>query len=428
MLYNQPYGDVADAPYINGDPSIGRAGSIPPAAAIEYPQRELVNFISDSGISPTNSDIRQVSKSAQLQKVNYSLDTGVANAYVATLSPVPDALQAGLLVRLKVATDNTGASVLIVNGQSGKNIVHADGSILNPRDMIAGMVANLCYDGTAFQLLGSTGNSTIGVHPVLIANKDYYVDTAIGNDAFDGLSAAAGHPFKTINRAIFVASDLNLNGYTVTIHVASGTYVENVYLRILNGNGSIVIIGNETTPANVHVNPASGPAVGWGGTFATFGYTLRGLKLSGVADGVNPGCGLFGGEGMVWLFNIEFGTASYAHMSLSGGTITIDQPGGSHGTIRITGAAPWHMQINSKGWVNMYLPHLVIVGTPNFNTAYADVRDLSQITGAYTDITGTATGSRYNVIGNGIIDVGGRGTSYLPGNAAGTLATGGQYL
>ena len=41
MKYNQPYGITdPEAPYINGDPSIGRQGSIIPAAAVEFPQRE----------------------------------------------------------------------------------------------------------------------------------------------------------------------------------------------------------------------------------------------------------------------------------------------------------------------------------------------------------------------------------------------------
>ena len=45
MLYNQPYGKPpevtwGDTPYINGNPSTGTPGSIPPAASIEYPHNE----------------------------------------------------------------------------------------------------------------------------------------------------------------------------------------------------------------------------------------------------------------------------------------------------------------------------------------------------------------------------------------------------
>jgi hypothetical protein len=41
VKYNQPYG-VSDpnAAYVNGDPSAGIQGSIPPAASIEYPHRQ----------------------------------------------------------------------------------------------------------------------------------------------------------------------------------------------------------------------------------------------------------------------------------------------------------------------------------------------------------------------------------------------------
>ena len=48
MQYNQPYG-VSDpnAPYINGNPTTGTMGSIPPAASIEFPQREIVDVISE---------------------------------------------------------------------------------------------------------------------------------------------------------------------------------------------------------------------------------------------------------------------------------------------------------------------------------------------------------------------------------------------
>ena len=46
-----------NAPYINGNPTTGTMGSIPPAASIENPQREIVNFITDSGLTPTDADL-----------------------------------------------------------------------------------------------------------------------------------------------------------------------------------------------------------------------------------------------------------------------------------------------------------------------------------------------------------------------------------
>lgn len=75
MKYNQPYGVVdPEAVYVNGDPSIGRQGSIPPAESIEYDQREIVNvikFAHDHNLidndgaacaAPTNTDLEQLRK------------------------------------------------------------------------------------------------------------------------------------------------------------------------------------------------------------------------------------------------------------------------------------------------------------------------------------------------------------------------------
>lgn len=68
MKYNQPFGiPDPNASYVNGDPSIGREGSIPPAESIEYPQREIVAVIQyayeqqfPNCNAPANSDLAQL--------------------------------------------------------------------------------------------------------------------------------------------------------------------------------------------------------------------------------------------------------------------------------------------------------------------------------------------------------------------------------
>ena len=67
MDYSQPFDQpgIPDAPYVNGNPATGTMGSIPPAAAFEYPQRELVNFIKDNLLTPSNGDLHQISRGLQ---------------------------------------------------------------------------------------------------------------------------------------------------------------------------------------------------------------------------------------------------------------------------------------------------------------------------------------------------------------------------
>ena len=111
----------------NGNPSTGTMGSIPPAASIENPQREVVNTIIDAGLTPTDADLSQLAKAIQSGQLNYKHDTGTANAYAALLTPNPGSYFEGLGVILKILNSNTGASVLNLNSLGNKPIVRSDG-------------------------------------------------------------------------------------------------------------------------------------------------------------------------------------------------------------------------------------------------------------------------------------------------------------
>lgn len=72
----------------------------------------------------------------------------------------------------------------------------------------------------------------------LTANKTVYVSTTGSNSTGDGSQAT---PFATINKALSTIPK-NLNGFTATIMIASGTYTENVYAAHF-GNGHLVFSG-----------------------------------------------------------------------------------------------------------------------------------------------------------------------------------------
>ena len=61
MEYNSPYGNPdPNAGYVDRDTPAGIKGSVPPAAAIEMPQREIVKVIEAAGLIPTNTDPTQL--------------------------------------------------------------------------------------------------------------------------------------------------------------------------------------------------------------------------------------------------------------------------------------------------------------------------------------------------------------------------------
>ena len=173
MKYEQPYG-VSDpnAAYINGNPSTGTMGSIPPAASIENPQREIVNFINDSGLTATDADLHQLSKSVQGGVVNYCDDQGAPNFIAITPVPAVAAYTPGQHFRIKAANANTGPTQLNVSNVAWVGIVHGDKNPIGAGEILAGQVFEVAWDGTAWQML--TGGSASGGLIQMTAPRSLY--------------------------------------------------------------------------------------------------------------------------------------------------------------------------------------------------------------------------------------------------------------
>lgn len=437
MQYNQPYG-ISDpnAPYINGDPSIGRAGSIPPAASIEYPQREIVNLLTDVNIAvPANADLHQLAKAIQSQRLNYSADYGTANAYVAHLAPAPDDYFAGMIVRLKVGATNAGDSTLALYPLSPRHVVRPDGSNLQQYDLVVGSVATFVYDGAQWVLTGINAAGSGG--PIyLTAPRTYYVNGNTGDDNFDGSQAAVGTspkgPFRTLQRASNAISKFNLNGYNVDVYVADYNSYAAVQLPQVAGQGQVSWHGNVANPGNcVIAANQTNAAVG----FAGIANYMEGFKLQHSGIGSISECnGIYGnGPHLMSINNIEWGACTGAQnrlvngaqlrfglspFKLSGGT-----PGGPYSPgcfIECSQASKADCPISVHMTLN-------IVGTPNYGTAFIRCYDVGVVDWV-ADVTGAATGPRYYLATNGIINTGGGGPTYVPGSIAGTQLSGGQYV
>lgn len=89
-------------------------------------------------------------------RVTYSLDTGAANAYIATLDAPITGLTAGLRVRFKAAHDNTTASTLVAGGFIAPLVKNIDDP-LELGDIVTGQIVEATYDGTNFQMVATPG-------------------------------------------------------------------------------------------------------------------------------------------------------------------------------------------------------------------------------------------------------------------------------
>lgn len=178
MKYQPPLGvQNPDASYINGDPTVGRLGSIPPDHAFEYPMRELLNVITKSKITPADDDLMQVAKGIRSQRMNYVDDTGSANALSVALDPPLGAYTIGLMIRVKIHATNTGGATIDA-GAGRVPIKLMNGGGTSAGDLPAGGICELVYDGAAFQLTNFIGGGGTGGGTNFYIKIPYAVDTS----------------------------------------------------------------------------------------------------------------------------------------------------------------------------------------------------------------------------------------------------------
>lgn len=163
----------------------------------------------------------------------------------------------------------------------------------------------------ATQVMGNFNYVLPCVRDKLTAGRTYYVRTD-GNDSNTGLVNTAAGAFLTVQKAINVAGTLDSNKFDVTIQLAQGqgavTFALGAGLvaKSMIGGGSIVIIGDETTPANVVLDCGSANATGLLADATKTVYQARGVKLTASGAGTSFGLYAFHG-GYIQFQNIVIG-------------------------------------------------------------------------------------------------------------------------
>ena len=211
MRYNGPFDQlgVPDAPYVNGNPATGTMGSIPPASAFEYPQREIVNFIQDNTQTPDNGDLHQMSRALQNSSVIYGVDTGTQNTIVVALFPIPTTHVPGMTVRVKKGVlANTGSCTLNI-GLGADAFLKSDGSAFASAELPAGMIFEATWDGSAWRAVNYLGvqSSTSTVVNNFSTNIPYCVDTSV---VANTITAPFSPTITSLNAGNMVLVKLNM--------------------------------------------------------------------------------------------------------------------------------------------------------------------------------------------------------------------------
>ena len=419
MKYWQPYGvSDPDAPYVNGNPSTGTMGSIPPAGAIEHPQREIVNVIGAAGLAPDSTDLWQMARGIQGGALTFGFDLGSLSDFHLRMSPTMLAYVDGMIIRFRANRDAPGACTLRCDALPQMPLVKRGGSPIQAYDWTNGDMIDCIYDGLGGRFM------VLGLSPVsaLRAAMDYYVNFGSGADTNDGLSTQT--PFKTIRKGIAMALSFNQNGFDVNIRCADGISADSAtYCPPLNGSGFINIYGNVSNPDACRINSSAGSCFVVGGP----NYRISGFALaaSHVVSG-DATCCVWAASGSVYCYALNFTGAYNGMMTASGGRLI------AVGPFHVSGVAAHFMGTDSGmcGSQEPGYPTVTFDSATQFTQGFAVAGRGGVTTALFTALPGFANvvGPKFLASGNGVIYSGGASLSALPGNSAGVLLSGGQYV
>ncbi len=261
--------------------------------------------------------------------------------------------------------------------------------------------ANNFVSGSYFELYGvsNVASSSSGSRELLTAPRTYYVATT-GSDSNDGLTV--GNPFLTIQKAIDVASALDMDGNDVTIQLADGTYAGDIFFRpliCLGCGGELIIQGNNVTPANVIIQGDNSDPLGISGVIqlnnARGLYRLKDLTLQ---PNTSPRAIRMRGSGIVTIDNIRVDTSTSESIRVD------DSSELRFESYEVIGGASTHWSVSNQSLLlSQGGPTVTFTGTPTFSNTFAEVIRNGIVQTFSTTFSGAITGSQYNVVEKGMI-------------------------
>lgn len=328
------------------------------------------------------------------------------------------------------ATDDSGddASVITVNEQTIGDLIEGSTNKATPIDAdrfgFWDSVADILKHATWSNIKGTLKtyfDMLYSSRIVLTANRTYYIRTD-GSDSNDGLTNTAGGAFLTIQKALNIINTIDFGDKIVTLQIGDGTYTAGgIISSAWTGGGSLVIQGNSGTPANVLVSITSGNCFSVTGVLPGL-VTIKDMELRTTTGG---NCINHVGTGTIKWSNIRFGACAVAHI-WSGSNGSIVECAGNY---NITGNATVHFFQTQGGLIRATTYNVTVSASLTFT--YFAWAENDSVLYCYPNLvfsTTTATGTRYLVTTNSVVNVAGAGANFFPGNVAGSTSTGGQYV
>ena len=270
----------------------------------------------------------------------------------------------------------------------------------------------------------TTAQTNLGVRNVLMANAQYYINASTGNDSNPGTS---GSPWLTLQNAVnYVQNNIDLAGFTVTFN-ATGNFTAGVQMfgKFVGQTNELAVVFSFSSGSTVTATNSSAFLIHDGAQCTIQGTgTSTVISTTGSGNNGNAVEVAYSSSAVTIGAGINFGSCYGNHLSnTQQGWINIQD------NYTISGGAGSHFSggpgsvISVAGSANT----VTLTGTPAFTTFAVQQGPGEMDIGGLT-FSGSATGTRYSVTRNGVINTNGGGASFLPGNIVGSFASGGQYL
>jgi hypothetical protein len=182
------------------------------------------------------------------------------------------------------------------------------------------------------------------------------------------------------------------------------------------------LVGNVASPANCVIN------VGAAGTsvlnFLNTQASIEGFTV--IASGAGSVCVNAGAGSYINIIGpMIYGAAGSSQLEASFGGMLFVQ-----GNYTVSGGAGFHMFATLGGGINFGSSTVTLAGNPAFSGSFAsaNLNGFMNVNSGSVAYGGTCTGPRYSANVNGSINTAGAGATFFPGDSAGVLATGGQYV
>jgi len=254
----------------------------------------------------------------------------------------------------------------------------------------------------------------------LFGDLTVYVSTAGSDSSGDGSAAL---PWATGQHAVdTLYQTLDFNGYTVRLRLLDGTHTQGINLYFLfvgqKSKENFFISGNASSPTAVSLAVVANSCISVSGVARV---TVENLQLQTTVSG--DCLNLSDGSTVEIKAGVQFDGCAGSHISISNMAKVF-----ATDVYTIAGDGVNHLTVSLNSVFRMEHLHVVTANTPHFSDVFFNVSlcGVARVIDVAYPGTG-CTGKKFHVYENGVINTGGGGTGYLPGNIDGTYETGGIY-